>query len=288
MSFRWLVFASWVLVLGIGGHAVASDGDTTPGSSGASIGATYVFTIAPREPVAEAKEKYAPIAELLSRATGAHFEFWYTDDWWQYQRKMRDDVFDMAFDGPHFVGWRISALHHDALLKLERPRVWTIVVRKDNQKILKVDNLVGKPVCAHALPSFGALVLDSLYSNPSRQPSVLEIHGWKAAYDGIVEGRCVAAVMPKDKVVSLDSDNKLLKIIFQDAPTPNQAISVSRRMPGEIRSRVVSAILSEEGVKVTEPLRARDANSSNFVKTDAREYKEAREMLRNSMGFWFN
>jgi ABC-type phosphate/phosphonate transport system substrate-binding protein len=286
MSFRWPSFACVFLALGVCNHARASDAYANPAPPSVSTGPTYVFTVAPREPVAEAMEKFVPVAAVLSKATGANIEFRYTDDWLQYQQKMRDDAFDLVIDGPHFVGWRISALHHDVLAKLATPRVWIIVAPKDNQNIAGPENITGKQVCAHPLPSYGTLVLESLFS-PMRQPRVVARQGWKAIFDGLVGGNCAAAVMTRDALAKIDPEGKVLKIVFENGAAPNTSISASPRVPMAIRSRIVSTLTSEEGKRLTEALRSRDGKTSDFVTASAAEYKDSGEMLRRSLGFWF-
>ncbi|HEY9051906.1 MAG TPA: PhnD/SsuA/transferrin family substrate-binding protein, partial [Gammaproteobacteria bacterium] len=83
-----------------------------------NVMADYVFTAPPRESEESGIEIYQPIATFLTKVTGEKFVYRYPANWADYGRDMQNNVYDMAFDGPHFVSWRIKNINHDAIVKL--------------------------------------------------------------------------------------------------------------------------------------------------------------------------
>lgn len=247
----------------------------------------YIFTAAPRETIAEAELLYRPIAEYLSKSTGKKIEFQYTDSWLVYQKRMRDDDFDIVIDGPHFVGWRSSTLGHTPLLKVPQKQVWALITRADNGNIKNVERLAGRKVCAHEPPNFGTLILQTLFTNPARQPFIISIQGWDEAFKGVIDGKCVATILPKGNLTKLDPDQTKSRVLYEHAPFPNLAMTVSTRVDKAMQFVIVNALSSKQGKDVTAAFRKQYAKSEDFVSANAAEYKIAGDILRTEVGYWF-
>src|SRR5688500_13214269 len=124
MSKQKLVIATAVVVLltGAGFYyfrvGAVPHKDTTATSPGQLAGA-LVFTSPPRETPEEGERSYKPLVEYLSKAIGKPVVYKHPGTWGVYRTEMLAGKYDIVFDGPHFVDYRIQKLGHSAVAKLE-------------------------------------------------------------------------------------------------------------------------------------------------------------------------
>lgn len=104
-------------------------------ASRASADEEYIFSAPPREIGESESDVYLPIADYLSKATGKKIVYQGSNNWLSYQDKMREGAYDLVFDGPHFVSWRMARLQHVPLVKLAGDLTFVVIVRKDNDRI---------------------------------------------------------------------------------------------------------------------------------------------------------
>ncbi len=246
----------------------------------------YTFSSPPREKGADGVDFYQPIVELLSKATGRKFVYKYPDNWLAYQAQMRKGAYDVIFDGPHFVGWRIQQMGHTPLLKLPQPHVW-VVITKQGSRFTSIKELAGRGVCVHAPPNFGTLTLLSLFDNPARQPHMIEIKGWESAYKGVVDGKCEATILPATNLKKLDPEQKVARIIHQHQPYPNQAFTLGPRITPAMHEKILQAMMSAEGKLATKGLREKFCKGEDLVVATKAEYVEVALVLKNYWGFEF-
>jgi len=106
--------------------------------------AELIMTAPPREQPEAGEKIYAPLAAHLTELLGEKVTYKHPKNWLEYQRDLRHDVYDIVFDGPHFVSWRVAHLNHDVLVKLPGTLEFVIVINKDDQDIKVMKDLVGK------------------------------------------------------------------------------------------------------------------------------------------------
>ncbi len=244
----------------------------------------YTFSSPPREKSLDGSDFYEPIVELISKATGKKFVYKYPDNWLAYQSEMRKGTYDVIFDGPHFVGWRIQQMGHTPMLKLPQPHVW-VVITKQNSRFVSIKELAGRGVCVHAPPNFGTLTLLSLFDNPSRQPHLIEIKGWDNAYKNVVDGKCEATILPATNLKKIDPELKTVKIIHQHQPYPNQAFTHGPRITPDMHDKIMRALMSEEGKLATKALRERFCKGQDLVVATKEEYSDVALVLKTYWGF---
>jgi len=247
----------------------------------------YIFTATPQWSAAKAGEVYQPIADYLSRVTGKKIVYVNSDNWLTYISEMQKDKYDLVFDGPHFGSWRIHKLKHVPLVKLPQPHIWDVVIRADNINIKNVKSLAGRPICAHAPPNFGTLTLLSLFDNPARQPFIMQINGWKSAFDGVVQGKCMATILPLTNLKQFDPEMKQVKLLYQHRPFPNQLFTASSRFSPEMHAKIIKALLSDEGKAATQKLMDEYAKGRSLVLATKEEYADIELVLKNERGFEF-
>ncbi len=96
----------------------------------ASAAADLVFSAPPRESQAGGADSYAPLAQYLSKVTGQKVDYKYSDNWLSYQKEMQKGTYDLVFDGPHFVGWRMAKLGHVPLVKFPGNLSFVVIVKQ--------------------------------------------------------------------------------------------------------------------------------------------------------------
>lgn len=269
MIIRYLIL-SGVAVLLYAGIAVADN--------------ELVFTSPPRESRAKGQEVYQPIADFLTQATGTKFVYRYPDNWLSYQSEMRKDVYDLVFDGPSFVGWRMAKQQHVPLLKVPGNLMFVVIVRKDNQKITRLKSLAGHIVCGFAPPNLATLTVLYEFDNPVRQPMIVEVKGFRAAYDGVVNKKCVGGMLQARLFEEYNKDAQETRVVFKSAPLPNQALSAGPRIPPVLRDKIIEALLSPAGKVATQKLRE-EFKGQDLMLAKPEEYQGLGRLMRDVYGF---
>ncbi|MCW8955453.1 MAG: phosphate/phosphite/phosphonate ABC transporter substrate-binding protein, partial [Gammaproteobacteria bacterium] len=95
----------------------------------------YIFTAPPRETMEDGYKVYQPIADYLTKVTGQQFVYNHQNTWEEYVSGMRSEKYDLVFDGPHFVDWRIHNIEHHTIVKIPHLLQWRVIARKDDTSI---------------------------------------------------------------------------------------------------------------------------------------------------------
>ncbi len=247
----------------------------------------YIFTAPPRGTVEKEAKIYQPIADYLSKATGKRIIYEHPDNWLTYQSNMQKGKYDLVFDGPHFVSWRMTKLQHEPVAKLPGKLAFVIIVRKDNEKINSIKQLAGRTVCGLAPPNLATLSMYAQFDNPVRQPLVVEVKSFKQGFDQLVEGKkCVAAVMRDKFLNKMDKERTKSKIIWNSKGVANQAFSVGGRFSGKDKEIIRQALLAPEA---TEKLRAFmdrfNKKKRKLLPASREEYDGLHVLLKDVWGF---
>lgn len=247
----------------------------------------FIFTAPPRESLEKGIKVYKPISDYLTTLTGERFVYEHPETWSEYSENMHAEKYDLLFDGPHFVDWRINNLDHNVLIKLPHIFRWQIIARKDDNSISNIQDIVGKKVCAPGSPNFGMLSMFSHFTNPERQPEHIKIKGWINVFDGVKSGKCDAGVLPKTNLSVYDKDGKYVKILHTHLPYPNQGFTAGKRITPELRQTIRQGLLSEDGQKALLNLRKRFSAGSKLVKAENEEYNGVHIVLKRAQNFTY-
>ena len=244
-----------------------------------------VLSAAPREDEDESRALYGPLADHLSKALGKKVVFKPAGNWGAYQGLMQKGAYDLVFDGPHFNAWRIDRTQHNVLVKVPGEHVFVVVVRKENDKVREIRQLAGRTLCAHAPPNLGTLTALNEFDNPSRQPLIVNIDGWKEIHQGLLAGKCVAAVLPLKQLEQFEKTSAQTRIVFRGRTLPDNALSAGARIAAPDREKIVRALLSPEGELATAKLRQKYATGKNFAVASNQEFAGLSHYLQNEWGF---
>lgn len=243
-----------------------------------------VLSAAPRDNEAEGNRRFGPVAAYISQVLGRKVIYRHPGTWGGYESDMQKGVYDIVFDGPHFVAWRIDKMEHTVLVKFPGAFTYTAIVRKD-EKYANMKQLIGRTICAHPPPNLGTLIMYDQFRNPVRQPSVVIVDGYKEIYQALLAKQCDAAMLPLGHVKKFDPDGGQTRIVFQSAPMPQQALSVGPRISPAEHAKLLQALLSPAAEKPLAAVRKDYGLGKPFIAAKNVEYTGLGRYLRDVQGF---
>ena len=193
-----------------------------------------IFSTAPTQSPEETLKNYQPLADYLSKVTGKHVIVKPAKNFVEYSSKMRAGEYDMLFDGPQFVKYRIEKQDHVLLAKQKGNLHFAVVVRK-NSGVKNLKDLTLKRVCSPSTPHLGTLAFLDLFANPFRQPDIIPVQSFQEAMDCVTRGDATAAVV-RDKFWNKVADKQDLKVVYMtERRLPGRGITISKKIDIETR-----------------------------------------------------
>lgn len=255
-------------------------------ASFSALASTYIFAVPPRGSQAATDQVYGPIAKLLSQATGQNIKLIYEADWLSYESDMKAGRFDLVFDGPAFIGWRMAHQNFVPLVKLKGNLVFGVITGAKNTNVHQVADLFGQTVCAFPPPNIATLTLYGMFTNPLSQPVIVPATTLKDTYDNVISGKCKGAIIPISLYQHLNqgATQDMTRIIMKTAPIPNQAFSAGPRIPTAVQQKIKEALLSPAGAQASQALRAEFGNRP-LVPANPDEYQGLGSLLKTVWGF---
>lgn len=245
--------------------------------------ADFVFTAPPRDAGGDESELYKPIADYLSAVTGKRIVYQHSDNWLTYQDKMRKGEYDLIFDGPHFMSWRIMKLQHEPLARLPGKLDFVVIARKDNDKVNSLKDLNGRTVCGMAPPNLATLTMYAQYENAARQPLVISTKSFKEAYEMVLAGKCMGGAMGAGFFKKLDKGET--KILFHSPGMPNQVFSASARFADADKAKMAEALVAPEARTKMAKFFEVFSKEKDLVKANRAEYDGLAVLLKDVYGF---
>ncbi len=250
------------------------------------VESVLILSAPPRESIEDGNKRFGPLADYLSQTLGRKVVYKHPGTWGGYQSDMQSGVYDIVFDGPHFVGWRVEKLGHNVLVKLPGEFLYVGFVRKDNTRIKDVQQLVGQPVCAQSQPNLGTLMLLSAFDNPSRQPVIVITEGYDKIYQGVTAGKCVAGMLPKIHLQKHDISGQYMRVFYSHRPVPEQALTAGPRLSAEEQAKITNALLTPGTEATLASFREAYAFGGWFVRATNEEYAGLGAYLKPIPGFY--
>lgn len=245
---------------------------------------TLLFSAPPRGAAAQEREVYEPIARYLSQVTGKDIVYKHPGNWLNYQNQMQQGKYDLVFDGPHFIGWRMAKVGHHPLARLPGELSFVVVTRNNDTSF---GDLAGRRVCGLAPPNLATLTLYNQFPNPLRQPQIKEVKGFALAFEGVKNQKCDAAVM-RDKMYTklANSSDFKGKVIWSSQGISNQGFSAGPRFNEQEKKLITDALMS---VKAQQPLEKFfnrfSKKNRKMLRASAGEYIGLGSLLRDVWGF---
>jgi len=231
-----------------------------------TVSAKIVLTAPPREKPDVGEKVYGPIAAALSDVLNEKVVYEYPKNWTRYGKDMRSGKYDIIFDGPHFAAWRMEHVGHVPIARLSGNLQFYILAKKSDNKLTKMQDLLGKTFCGLASPNLGTMSAFNIYRNPIVQPTIQIVRGgMKNVMKKFLAGECRAAVV-RDKLYKKlpPEKKKLIRIIAKSKKMPNQAFTASKRLSKEQRTKIAKFFTSKKGAKLTTKLLSRFSKKKKF------------------------
>lgn len=243
----------------------------------------FIFSTAPTQSAEESRRLYEPVAEFLTKVTGKTFAFEPVTNYMRYNRMMQNDEFDLLFDGPHFVGWRMARFQHRPLVRF--PGTIRIVVAvRDNDGVQRLEDLAdGSRVCAFASPNMLTMAFLRHFKNPVRLPFLVRVQGFPGVMKCLREGKGEAAIF-RDKIWAKMDQTGLRLLPLPKHGYPERTLTVSSRIDAETAERIRAALLSDEGKAAAAALLNR-FKKPQFVGAEPSEYRGLDRLLDPVWGF---
>jgi hypothetical protein len=254
-----------------------------------SAQADLILSAPPRELPDAGVKLYGPLASHLTKLLGEKVIYRHPNNWLEYQRDLRRGVYDIVFDGPHFVSWRVEHLQHDVLVKLPGSLEFVVAAYEEAAHINTIQDLVGKKVCAIPPPNLATLTMMEQFQNPVRQPVIWDVRGgFMNVYKALQRRECVAGVFRADFYDKrLSGENRAgLKAIFRSKALPNQAISAGPRLDTDKKAKIIRSLTVGEGKNAALSISKRFAGNQAFIAAKKEEYLTHNNLLEGVLFGW--
>ena len=248
-------------------------------------GEPLVFSTAPTQTPTETVKMYQPLVDHLARQTGKSIVLKPAKNFLEYTHGIQHGRYDIVFDGPHFVGWRMEKIGHQVVAKLPG-NISFVVVARDDAGIVGYKTLAGRKVCTFASPNLLSLGFLDLFGSPASQPILVRVGSFKGALECVQNGNGVAAVM-RDKFWEKRKPEQIkgLSLIYTtDRPFPHRAFSVGPRVNDGTRKKIAEALIGVNGVPAGMPI-LKKFRSKQFLPATTEEYKGMGALLNPVWGF---
>jgi ABC-type phosphate/phosphonate transport system substrate-binding protein len=234
---------------------------------------TLVFSAPPQETPEEGTRIYEPVAKFLAKVTGKPVVYRHPDNWLTYQTEMIKGSYDIVFDDPHFISWRLQNLRHNVLARLGDDHTFAVIVRKNDTQTTNLKQLIGRGICAIDPPNLGTLEVLTHYENPLRIPAIMTATSWSDVYESVALGkRCAAGILPVANLRQHDPAGLTTRVLFKTRPLPNEGFSAGPRVSPQDQARIATALLSAEAAPATEALRSFFGSQKGFVPASREEF----------------
>ena len=247
-----------------------------------------VFSTPPTQPPDVTRRNFQPLVDYLSHKSGRKIRLVPARSFLEYANKMRAGEYDMLFDGPHFIAWRLKHLDHTVLAKLPGKLRFYVVVRED-AGIGKVSDLVGKRVCGPASPNLATLSFIDEFRNPARQPIVIPVKSFRHALMCLKKGKSVASVFRDkfwDRKVPGGAKKGLTVLAVIDRNVPDRGFSITREVDAETRRKLRKALIATSDTEIAAKVLASIGGArKGFVPATDAEYRGLERLLRPVWGF---
>ena len=270
MRTKNIFFAVLVLIIGIAPAVEAED--------------TLIFSTAPTHSAKKTLEIYGPLVEYLSHVTGKKVEIKTATTFVDYNNNLQKNNYQILFDGPHFVGWRMDKFGHVPVARLPGYIRIVVVVKKDSN-ITTMDQLSGQRVCSFPSPNMLTMAFFEYYTNPIRQPVPVPAKGFKGLEKCLERNDVVAAVL-RDKMWAKMKNKDQFKILFAPQNAyPERTFSVSPGIDPDTRKKITYALLSAEGQPYLQDLLT-TFKRDRLVPARPGEYQDLGLLLAPVWGFY--
>lgn len=219
------------------------------------------------------------LAAYLTRALGRRVVFAATSNWLTYSKDMTQGRYDLVLDSAHLTAWRAERMQHSPLVKSADAAAFVLVTHAKDVATRDLAALRGRAICAPPAPNLGTLAVMAQFDNPVRQPHIVPSADWEAAHQGLITGKCVAAILPAPKLAAY---KHVGAVLYRTRNFPGAALSAGPRVNGVLQAKIVAALTSPEGAQATKHLRE-FLGASAWLPARSEDYAGLSVLLKDSL-----
>ena len=243
-----------------------------------------IFATAPTHSTDKTLEIYQPVIDYLRQKTGQEIIIQTAATFTDYNNNIQNNSYQIVFDGPHYVGWRVDKFGHVPIARLPGQIKIAVVIKKDS-KIGQLEQLVGKRVCTFPSPNMLTMAFLENFPNPIRQPVLVPAQGFKGLEQCLNRDDVVGAVI-RDKMWGKMANKDNLAIMFiTDKTYPERTFSVSSDVDLETRRNITYALLSDEGQQHLKKVFT-TFKKDRLIPAKPEEYTNLGNLLKPVWGFY--
>lgn len=252
--------------------------------------ADLIFTAPPRESPEDGRLLYKPLADYLSNVLGQPVVYEHPQTWRNYEKKMKDDSYDIIFDGPHFAAWRINTRLARPLVKLRGSLLFVLVVNKSLTRLVQPQDFIGKRICTLPAPNLGALTLFSMYPHPARQPDYVLVNGgFKVVAESLTQNKCDAAIL-RNRFYESKTSNEFksnTRIVNKSLGLTNQGITLSSRISEKYDNLMIKSLtIGNKNTAISKLTERFGGEKGQFVQSTINDYENQNLLIENSIFGW--
>ncbi|MGM0564850.1 MAG: phosphate/phosphite/phosphonate ABC transporter substrate-binding protein [Pseudomonadota bacterium] len=255
--------------------------------------AQLLLTAAPLFDRQASEDLYQPFANALGEVVDQEVIYEHPDDWLQYAKLMRTGRYDLIFDQAHFAAWRMlpQNLFHEAVARLPGENRYVVVAPSDSPALGLAD-LLSRQICAQPSPSLSTMVVLSQFTNPVRQPVMVESQGRFAdVFEKFKGGECDAAVLSQyfyESEVVNSNDQQEIKLLWTSNPIPNLVLTITKKHPASLRQELEKALTDEMSPKGSDEIFTTFApqEEKRYIPVKTGELESLENMLQGVLWGW--
>lgn len=247
------------------------------GGTASAVADTFTVGVQPILPAKATQAAYTPLMKYLEQKTGHKYQLVTAPNFLSYWQEMKKGKYQITLDAAHLADYRSQKMGYKVIAKVLDVVSFTLVTGED-VFAFEPSELVGKRIASLASPSRGALTLDTFFTNPIRQPILIEVTNAQDAVQKVLDKKADGAIIPTPLVGGFPQ----LNVVATQEQWPHMAIStsgdISTDVTASIQTALIDAANNPEGQKMLETI-----NFPGFEKADADIYKGYSDILK---GFW--
>ena len=189
------------------------------------------------------RKAFTPLAEYLSKASGHTVTLKTAYDYADFWLLMKDGKhYDLIFDGPFYVDYRIKHQKHVPLAKVPGLVSYSLVTLS-SAGVFEPAELIGKKIATLTPPAPGGLVMFKMFPNPSRQPYIYPVRSSEEAMKLLLAGKVVAAMVPTPLAAQAMEQGKEISTVATTEQTPHMTVTASPKVDEATRKKIATALI---------------------------------------------
>lgn len=241
---------------------------------------SLVLTVQPIQSEERTQEIFQPMADYIQAVTGIPTSLTTYPNFISYwSTTQQSGKYDLVLDAAHFTDYRIVNQGFTPMVKQEGSVTFSLIVGEDSL-VFDPEELVGKKIATLGAPSVGAVRLNEIFENPTRQPLIVEANNSTQAMEMLIAGEVDAAMLPTPIVSQRMSGDGGINVVMTTDPLPSVALSASPDVDPAIIDKLQKAFLDAEKTEAGKTMLSK-TNLPAFETADAAIYENQAELLED-------